>query len=316
MQSLVRLAGYVALVLTPAALVTRAFAANGASTGALGLGGVALAGGVVVASEREHAFGTLDGAAFDRADAADALAVAAGAVATHLLNVHGSLGPVLASAAAGLAVGVLAEELAVPAYCGSFVGMASPAVFPSVEYLAVAGLCTGLAFAAAERAFAGFGGKLGTLALFGCATTVALTGADYAAGNPLPWASAGVVVPVTVAAAVATAALSQRAGLGPVVGSALVGLAAGAGLPLVASPEGTLAAAAFCASFVGMSSTDRLDAGGIAAAGAVCGVVFVAVSPAFVGAGGKLGTVAFLSCAAVAGLERSLAALTSGRDAD
>jgi hypothetical protein len=304
--------GYLVLVATSIALLARALFADGVSTAALGVGGgVALAGGTAAVAERERAFGPPDAAALDRRDARDALVVAVAAVVTYALSVRVGVGSVVASALVGLLAGVAAPGIDVPAYCGSFVGMASPALFPSVGYLAAAGLLAGLAFAVAERAFVGFGGKLGTLALFGCATTAVLTGADYAAGGGLPWASAGLVVPVAAVAAVVTVALSVRLGLGAVVASAVVGLAAGVGLPaLPAVPGETLAAAAFCASFVGMSSTDRLDGEGpVAFAGALCGAVFVAVAAAFGGAGGKLGTVAFVACVATTGAERLFARL-------
>ncbi|MFC7079801.1 hypothetical protein [Halorussus caseinilyticus] len=302
-----RLAGYVVLSLTPVALLARALFAGSASTATVGLeGGLVLAGGVAVAAERDRALGTPDAPELGRGEIIDALSVVAAAVLTYVLSVRFGLGPVVASALVGLAAGAFAAEIAVPAYCGSFVGMASPDLFPSVGYLAVAGLLAGLAFVAAERAFDGFGGKLGTLALFGCAATAVLTGADYAAASALAWTQAGLVVPVSVAGAVATAVLSVRLGLGAVVGSAVVGLVAG--LPALAlGSGGTLAAAAFCASFVGMSSTDRLGgAGRVALAGAVCGLVFVTVAAAFSGAGGKLGTTAFVSCVTVAGAERLL----------
>lgn len=309
MQLSFSLAGYVVLLLTPAALLGRALVASGPSTGALGFGSaVGLTGGVALVMERERTVVAPGAPKFGRADAANGFAVAAAATVTYVLSVHGGLGPVVASAAVGLAAGVFASEVAVPAYCGSFVGMASPGLFPSLQYLAVAGALSGLAFAAAKHAFVGFGGKLGTLALFGCATTATLTGANYAAGSPLAWANAGLVVPASVVGAVATTVLSVRLGLGAVVGSALVGLAAGIGLPPVL-PEfgGTLAAAAFCASFVGMSSPDRLAGEWqVALAGAVCGLVFVAVSAVLVGAGGKLGTVAFVSCVTVFGGEKLL----------
>ncbi|NHN59441.1 MULTISPECIES: hypothetical protein [Halorussus] len=301
-----RVTGYAVLSLTPAALLARALVAGDASTAVVGLeGGLVLAGGAAVVAEHERVLGTSAELSFDRKDARGALAVAVAAVLTYGLSVTAGLGPVVASALVGLAAGLSGTDLDVPAYCGSFVGMASPELFPSVDYLAGAGLVAGLAFVAADRSFAGVGGKLGTLALFGCATAAALTGADYAAGSALPWTRAPLVVPVTVAAAVATTVLSVRLDLGSVVGSALVGLAAGLAAATLPFVSGTLAAAAFCASFVGMSSFDRLAGEArIALAGAVCGLVFVAVGTAFAGAGGKLGTVAFVSCVATAGAER------------
>lgn len=321
MYALTRLAGYAILLVTPAALLARAlFAGDVSAIGdvsarghvsaiLVGLGGSLVLAGVAVAAERERALGVPEAPEFDRGDAFDALAVVAGAVVTYLLSVHAGLGPVVASALVGLLAGVFAREIAVPAYCGSFVGMASPALFSSVGYPAMAGLVSGLAFVAAEDAFEGVGGKLGTLALFGCLTTAALTGADYAAGSALPWTDAGLLVPVAVAGAVGTVILSVRFELGAVVGSAVVGLVAGLGFPAIAfESSGTLAAAAFCASFVGMSSSERLDGEvQVALAGAVSGLVFVAVATAFAGAGGKLGTIAFVACVTVVGVEEIFA---------
>lgn len=298
--------GYLVLLVTPAALLARALVAGDLPHDLLGLeGAVVLTGGVAAANERGRALGRGDALDIERGDVVSAVAVAAAAVLTHALGVHAGFGPVVASALVGLSVGTLARDIAVPAYCGSFVGMASPKLFPSVEYLAVAGLCSGLAFVVAKDSFDGFGGKLGTLALFGCAVTATLTPVDYAAASALPWATARHVVPVAVVAAVATVVLSVRLGLGGVVGSALVGLVVGLALPVIAPNVGErLAVAAFCASFVGMSSSERLDGvWRVASAGAVCGLVFVAVSPAFAGAGGKLGTVAFVACATVVGAE-------------
>ncbi|WP_135824413.1 hypothetical protein [Halorussus ruber] len=302
-----RLAGYAVLLVTPAALLARALVETGVSVPVAGLEvGLALAGGVAVVAEHERALVAPDALDLGPSDAADALAVVGAAVVTYLLSVRAGLGPVVASALVGLLAGVLADEIAVAAYCGSFVGMASPALFPSVSYLALAGLLSGVAFVAAERAFSGFGGKLGTLALFGCATTAVLTDATYAGGSALSWTQAALVVPVSVAGAVGAVVLSVRLELGAVIGSALVGLIAGLGFPAIPiAPGETLAAAAFCASFVGMSSSERLDGEGrVALAGAVCGLVFVAVGAAFAGAGGKLGTTAFVACVTTAGAER------------
>ncbi|NEU56197.1 hypothetical protein [Halorussus sp. MSC15.2] len=309
MYSPTRLAGYAVLLLTPAALLARGLLTTGLSAPVVGLEvGLVLAGGVAVVAEREHALEAPGAYEPERGDLLDALAVLVAAVVTYVLSVRAGLGPVVASALVGLLAGVFATEIAVPAYCGSFVGMASPTLFPSVGHLALAGLLSGAAFVAAERAFAGFGGKLGTLALFGCATTAVVTDATYAAGGTFRWTSAALVVPVAVVGAVGAVVLSVRLELGAVVGSALVGLLAGLVLPMVPfGPGETLAAAAFCASFVGMSSTDRLGGEGrVALAGAVCGLVFVAVAAAFVGAGGKLGTVAFVSCVTTSGAETAL----------
>ena len=305
-----KIAGYVALLVTASVLLLEAFTAGGPEFGTLGVtAGVVLAGSVAAATERAHVVG-YEPLEVDRGDAVDALSVALGATLTYVLSVHAGLGPVVASAFVGLLAGVTLSRVAVPAYCGSFVGMASPAVFPGLESVALAGVVAGLAFVASKGAFDGFGGKLGTTALFGCLVAVPLAGLEYAPATAAPWGEAYLIVPVAVAGAVATVAVSVDLEAGPVVASGLLGLVAGVGFPLLV-PElgGTLAAVAFCASFVGMSSPDRLRTRGVAVAGATCGLVFLAVTPALEGAGGKLGTIAFIACLATVGAWRVLEAV-------
>ncbi|MFD1563270.1 hypothetical protein ACFR99_06895 [Haloarchaeobius amylolyticus] len=304
MYSRVRLVGYVALLVTPAALLLGAVRAPPAlSAGLLSVQfGVVLAGTVVAATERQR-LSRIDTVGLDRTDAVDALAVATAAVVTYGLSVHADFGPVRASALVGLAVGLGLSQVDGAAYCGSFVGMVSPVVLPSLEGVALAGTVAALAFVATTDVFGGFGGKYGTLALFGCLTSVALLDADYAAGSALAWDLVPAIVVVAVVGAVATSVLRTHTGASAVVASAAVGLAAGLVFPAVLPALGpTLAAVAFCASFVGMSSADRLETHGqVAGAGLVCGLVYVVVTPALAGAGGKLGTTAFVSCLAVAG---------------
>ncbi|WP_226023191.1 hypothetical protein [Halomicrobium salinisoli] len=313
MNRLGRVVGYVVLLAAPAALLgATVLAPADAPVGRIGVGsGVVLAGGVAAALEGSHAFdrsavrgsGRPAAPTLDPRDARTVLSVAAGALVTYALSVHAGLGPVLASALVGLVAGVAAPAIAVPVYCGSFAGMASPSLFPSAAHVGVAGTVAGIAFVASDGVFDGFGGKLGTLAFAGVGATLLLPGGTYATGSGVAGAAVAAAVPVAVVAAVATLVLHVRLDLGAVVGSALVGVAAGAGLPvLLPDLGGTLAAVAFCASFVGMSTTRRLaSARQFAAAGAVSGLVFVAVAPAFAGAGGKLGTIAFLSCLTTAG---------------
>lgn len=298
--------GYLALLATPGALLAAALLEADA-TAAAGAAAAVLAAGVIALVEGERLLAVDDDPGLGVADAADGLAVPAAAVLTYVLHVEVGLGPVVASAFVGLLAGLALPEVDAAAYCGSFVGMASTQVFPGAEYVAVAGAVSGVAYVASTDVFAGFGGKLGTLALFGCASVVALTGAGFGSGDPLPASTAWLAPPLGAAGAVAAVVASLRFGWGAVVGSAVVGLAAGVALPAVSAVGETLAAVTFCASFVGMSSADRLGSEAhVAVAGAVCGLVFVAAATVFAGAGGKLGTVAFVSCLAVAGAERLL----------
>lgn len=315
----IQFAGYVALLLTPATLLASAVAGlPSLSAESLSVQtGIALTltGTVAAAAERDRVVDelALDTAGFDRTDGNDVIAVTVGALVTYGASVGAELGPVLASALVGLAAGLALPRVAVPLYCGSFVGMASPAVFPGPEFVAVAGLLAGLAFVATAESFGGFGGKLGTIALFGCITTVACLGLEYGATSSPAWDLVPIVVPVAAVAAVATVVLSLHLELGTVVGSALVGTVAGIAFPLALAELGTtLATVAFCASFVGMSSTERLaTAGHVGVAGGLCGLVYLAVMPAVAGAGGKLGTTAFVSCIALVGVGEVRDAVTA-----
>ncbi|UHQ98270.1 hypothetical protein HYG81_19540 (plasmid) [Natrinema zhouii] len=299
-----RLVGYVALLVTPAALLLSAVRAPpDLSIGFLTVPiGVALAGTVVAETERQR-LSRIDAVGLDQTATVDALVVATAAVVTYELSIHAGLGPVRASALIGLVVGLALPQVDGAAYCGSFVGMVSPAVLSSLGGVAIAGTVAGLAFVAATDVFGGFGGKYGALALFGSLTSVALLDADYAVGSTLVWEVVPAIVAVAVVAAVATVVLRTHAGASAVVASAVVGLAAGLMFPIVLPTLGsTLVAVAFCASFVGMSSADRLGTlGQVVWAGLICGLVYVVVTPALAGTGGKLGTTAFVSCLAVAG---------------
>lgn len=298
-----RLPGYAALLLTAAALLGRgSLAADGIAPRLPLLLGTALAVGVAATTEY-WSLGNVDALSLGRADAADFLAVVVGAGLTYWLHAQTGAGAVVASAAVGLAAGLALPRVDSAAYCGSFVGMVSPAVFPEVGLVVAAAAVAGGLFVAARGAFDGFGGKLGTTALFGCLVVALAAGADYAAGSPPPWGEAALIVPIAAVAAVLTVTLGVRAGLGAVVASAAVGLLAGLGLPAAFPADGeTLAMAAFCGSFVGMIAPARLDGElRVGAAGALSGAVFVAASPALAGAGGKLGTTAFASCLAVYG---------------
>jgi hypothetical protein len=247
-------------------------------------------------------------------DAANALAVAAGAPVTRWLAVEAGLGVVVASALVGLVAGLALPEYGVPVYCGSFVGMAGTEVLGSYAAVAAAGLAAGAVFVLAAGLFDGFGGKLGTTAFVGCGAVVLATGSAPAAPAPIPpLETATLLVGSAGAAAVATFVASVRLGHGPVVGSGVVGLTAGLVAPPLLGAGEAVAAVAFCASFAGMARPDRLpDERVMLGTGILCGVLFVAVTPYFGGFGGKLGTVAFTACLGARAVLAAVDSLPSG----
>lgn len=234
-------------------------------------------------------------------------AVLGAALLTFFLVRNLGMGAVLASSFVGLLGALALPTLAVPIFCGSFVGMASPAAYESYLCMVIAGSVAGLVFALGKGVFDGFGGKLGTMAFIGCLATSLLRGIPLQA-SPIPsWDVGLLILLYAMLGAVFAYALSIRLGKGPVLGSAFVGLAAALLLPPIYGAElgKSLAVVAFCSSFVGMSSAARLENEGIVAmAGLACGLAYMYASPWLGGAGGKLGTLALASSIAVSGLVR------------
>jgi hypothetical protein len=180
--------------------------------------------------------------------------------------------------------------------------MATPAAGADLSAVAAAAVAAAAVFVLAKRAFNGFGGKLGTTAFVGCLSVAAFGGLAPGTGSvPEPTVAAGLVAAAGLAAVV-TYLLSVRLDHGPVVGSAVVGLVAGVVCPPLFAAGDAVAAVAFCASFAGMATPERIPGPGpMLLAGGVAGAVFVGATPYFVGFGGKLGTIAFTACLVTAG---------------
>ena len=233
-----------------------------------------------------------------------AIAIALGGFVTFVLVVEGGLTPVVAASLTGLLAVAVRRSLAVPAYCGAFVGMTSPAVFTAYWHGLVAATLAIVVYLVAQPAFHGVGGKLGTTAFVGASLTILGSSTPFLS-DPLPAAdTAALVVGYSVVAAVATFALHDRLPLDPVSASSVVGVVGGIALPwLHPAVGGLLAAAIYAASFAGMSDASRIpDERWMALAGVSVGLTVVYTAPYLGGSGGKLGTIAFVSCLSVYGL--------------
>lgn len=102
--------------------------------------------------------------------------------------------------------------------------------------------------------------------------------------------------------------LSNKFKKGPVFGSAVVTLASGVLFPLLVPEFGDkLMVAAACASYAGMAAKklvpSSLEIGFISA---LSGILFILASNSYTGVGGRLGTIAALSCFAWMGLKKQL----------
>lgn len=248
---------------------------------------------------------------FSGTNAANFLAVVIGALLTYTGSINLGLGAVTASCLVGLLAALITPKVAVPAYCGAFVGMSSIKLFASHSGLAVAATVSGVVYVLGTQVLNGFGGKLGTIAFVGTASIGwGLTRAFVITPTPDLETSLLIVFFATVAA-VSTFVLSIHLKHGPVLASSVVGLLGGLILPaLYPLTGGTLAVLVVCASYTGMSNTERCPHPWMMVlAGLITGVIFVYSTPLAGGAGGKLGTIAFGSMIAVYGICRVLGLL-------
>ncbi|MFP8957290.1 hypothetical protein ACLI4Y_11210 [Natrialbaceae archaeon A-CW3] len=234
----------------------------------------------------------------------DTAAVFGGAILALAVTVELGLSPVVSAGLVGIAAALMTPRQAIPAYCGAFVGMTSPELFPTYWHaLLASGIASGV-FVLAQPVFYGVGGKLGTTAFVGATITVLLTAGSFHS-EPLP-DTVTIVLVVGYAAIGAVATFSIHARLPPdaVFASGLVGAVGGVTLPAIHGDPGSLmAAAVFAASFAGMAVPERIPSERwIALTGVIVGLLFVFTMPYLGGSGGKLGTIAFGSCLAIHGL--------------
>jgi hypothetical protein len=243
-------------------------------------------------------------ALFSRKNILSFVAVVVGALLSHWMNAHLGLGLVVGSAVVGLIAAVVFPDYAVPAYTGSFVGMAGSKLLPQDAHVAMAAVVAGIVYVLALAVFGGFGGKLGTIAASACAFTGVCLSTEFTAPAVPKWNVGTLLVITSVVAAVLTYYLNNTRKQGAVLASALVGLVAGLLLPaLHKDAGGALAVMAICASFAGMSNTKRMPSWiPMAFVGLSAGLVYMFANPFIGGTGGKLGTMAFGSTMAVRGL--------------
>ena len=114
------------------------------------------------------------------------------------------------------------------------------------------------------------------------------------------------VLTVSVIAGLATYFVNNRIKRGAVIASSIITLAAGLILPHFFPTTGQLlATAAACASYAGMISVENaLNSLEMAVISLMTGILFIAATGAYVGIGGRLGTIAAISCFAWLGFKK------------
>lgn len=227
-------------------------------------------------------------------------ALTLGTYLTFYLNHSLGLGGVLASSAVGLLAAWAFKPYAAAIYCGSFIGMACSLIFSNPLSLLVASLISGSLYVLSLHMFAGFGGKLGFAAFSGTYLTSLIFRTPLRTVDPLARNLYILVFLFIIAAGMITYMLQRVFNMDAVSASALVGLT----LALL-YPDSThvVVVAAFCATFTGMVSYNRVKSyNEMFFLTILTGVLFIAAFALFDGSGGKLGATAFLATVSGVGM--------------
>lgn len=114
------------------------------------------------------------------------------------------------------------------------------------------------------------------------------------------------ILTVSIISGITTYIVSHILKRGPVIASAIVTLIAGIMLPYFFPLIGvTLASVAACSSYAGMISVENaLNLREMSIISLITGILYIATINAYVGIGGKLGTIAAIACFAWLGFKK------------
>lgn len=233
-------------------------------------------------------------------------AVMMGALVTFFIINELGIAPVVASSLVGLIGAMSSKRYHLPIYCGSFVGMSSMILYGGYQNFLFSAILAGMLFLISGSVFPGSGGKLGIIAFCGTLLYAMATGNAYAV-VPLEEITAHHWIFFYLILGAATSwSLHHLTRLNAVESSAVIGLIAGLMLPMLHGTTGSLlASVAFCGSFIGMSSPGRLvSIKHVIGAAGIAALFFIYTQTIFVGLGGKLGVIAFISIYVVNGFEK------------
>lgn len=230
---------------------------------------------------------------FNKKNGLTMLALIIGAFVTFYINHSLGLGGVLASAVVGLIGAWTFKPYAAAIYCGSFIGMACSQIFSNPLYLLGASLISAAIFILSLQLFVGFGGKLGFIAFIGTFLASHIFQSPLRTVDPLPANRYLMVFLFVTLAGMATYMLQRTVDMDAVSASALVGLIFAVIHP---DPTNVVIVAAFCGTFTGMVSYNRVKTySEMLFLSVLTGVMFIAAFSLFDGSGGKLGAIAFLT---------------------
>lgn len=201
---------------------------------------------------------------------------------------------IAAASLVGLGSTTFLKKFETPLYAGAFLGMSSAFFMAPIPFLFTLAL-GGAIYVFVAPYFNGLGGKLGFLAWMTALTSARILNQPLIE-ETVEISLIGLWI-LSMIGVFLTAALVQKALLSNVLASSVVGLSLAA-LVFFFPQMGIYAAAAYGATFIGMSSAERIPYGPVLlVAGTFYTLIFYFMMPYFPGLGGKLGAMAFVSTA-------------------
>lgn len=224
----------------------------------------------------------------------DGLFFILGAALTLGLYHFTSLDSIAAASFVGLGSTIALKKVETPLYAGAFLGMSSAFFMAPIPFLLTLAL-GGVIYGFVAPYFNGLGGKLGFLAWMTALISARILNQPLME-ETVEISLIGLWI-ISMIGVFLTAALVQKALLSNVLASSAVGLSLAAFVFLF--PQMWIyAAAAYGATFIGMSSAERIPYGLVLlVAGTFYTLIFYFMMPYFPGLGGKLGAMAFVSTA-------------------
>lgn len=230
----------------------------------------------------------------------DGVYAALGVIVTYSMVHFLGLSAVLASGITGLLGYVFLKKYEVAIYCGSFAGMVSVALFNYYE-VAVLALVCGFIFILTKPLFAGYGGKLGTVAFMSSLITFSLFHEEYLLIETdfNFW----LLIMTTIFGAVITFTIQHKLKTSAVLASASTSVVFALILIYLVGNHIEYTIIFFSSSFVGMSSKNHLpNILVVAISGLILGLIYYVFIEYFHGLGGKLGLMAMMSVMITSGM--------------
>ena len=223
----------------------------------------------------------------------EAIAIAVGAFSTYSLVHFFDLNVIIAASSVGLLGFILIKKHDVPLYCGAFAGMVSVSMFSFFEVFILSMVCF-IIYTLSKPIFKGYGGKLGTVAFLSSLIIHSIFGDEFLVVQVS--FNFYLLILTTTLSVIITYYLQHYINFSPVLSSSLPSLLFSIIFVLFIPNHLDYVIVFFSASFIGMSSKERLPSIlSVIISGLVLGIIYDVFIEFFNGLGGKLGLMAMIS---------------------